>query len=93
MVNQKLAKYLGCQKGFAYDHCDEQQGLAVMTEIYDFDQIIDRSNTSSSKWAKYSGRDILPMWVADTDFAVAPCIQQAVIERAEHRISVHGKVS
>jgi cystathionine beta-lyase len=86
MVNQKLAKHLGCQKGFAYDHFDEQQGLAVMTEIYDFDQIIDRSNTSSSKWAKYSGRDILPMWVADTDFAVAPCIQQAVIERAGHPI-------
>ena len=57
-----------------------------MTEIYDFDRIIDRSNTSSTKWEKYRGRDVLPMWVADTDFAVAPAIQQAVIERAQHPV-------
>jgi cystathionine beta-lyase len=57
-----------------------------MTEVFDFDREIDRSNTSSSKWEKYLGRDILPMWVADTDFAVAPAIQQAVIERASHPV-------
>ena len=57
-----------------------------MTEIYDFDQLIDRRNTSSTKWEKYRDRDILPMWVADTDFAVAPAIQDAVIERARHPV-------
>ena len=57
-----------------------------MTEVYDFDEIIDRGNTSSSKWEKYRGRDILPMWVADTDFAVASAIRQALIARAEHPI-------
>jgi hypothetical protein len=60
MVNQKLSKHLGCQKGFAYDRCEEHQDWAVMTEIFDFDQIIDRSNTSSAKWEKYRGKDILP---------------------------------
>jgi cystathionine beta-lyase len=57
-----------------------------MAQQFDFDQIIDRSGTSSSKWEKYRDRDILPMWVADTDFAVAPAIQQAVIERARHPV-------
>jgi len=57
-----------------------------MAQQFDFDQIIDRSGTSSSKWEKYRDRDILPMWVADADFAVAPAIQQAVIERARHPV-------
>jgi len=57
-----------------------------MAQQFDFDKIIDRTDTSSSKWEKYRGRDILPMWVADTDFAVAPAIQQAVIERAGHPV-------
>jgi cystathionine beta-lyase len=57
-----------------------------MTKRYDFDQIIDRRNSSSAKWEKYRDRDILPMWVADADFAVAPAIQQAVIERAQHPV-------
>ena len=57
-----------------------------MSEKYDFDRIIDRSNTSSTKWEKYRDQDVLPMWVADTDFAVAPAIQQALIERARHPV-------
>jgi cysteine-S-conjugate beta-lyase len=57
-----------------------------MTEQYDFDQIIDRRNTSSTKWEKYRDQDVLPMWVADTDFAVAPVIQQAVLKRAQHPV-------
>ena len=63
-----------------------QLARIAMTEKFDFDRIIDRSNTSSTKWEKYRGRDVLPMWVADTDFAVAPAIQQAVIERAQHPV-------
>ena len=35
----------------------------------DFDRIIDRCGTASAKWAKYAGRDVIPLWVADTDFA------------------------
>jgi len=57
-----------------------------MSEIFDFDQVIDRSNTSSLKWEKYRGRDILPMWVAESDFAIAPPIQQALLERARHPV-------
>ena len=57
---------------------------------YDFDQVIDRSNATSAKWEKYHGRDILPMWVADTDFAVLPEIQQAMRQRAQHPVFGYG---
>lgn len=50
-----------------------------------FDTPVDRRATSSQKWEKYGERDIIPMWVADTDFQ-AP---QAVIDAMQERIS-HG---
>ena len=46
--------------------------------IYDFDELIDRSNTDSFKWEKYKNRDIIPLWVADMDFRAAPPILQAL---------------
>ena len=57
-----------------------------MAPIFDFDHEIDRGDSDSVKWAKYRGRDILPMWVADTDFAVAPQIQHALQQRAAHPV-------
>jgi cysteine-S-conjugate beta-lyase len=34
---------------------------------FDFDKIIDRSNTNSWKWEKYP-KEVLPFWIADMDF-------------------------
>ncbi len=51
---------------------------------FDFDRIIDRSNTASAKWDKYAGRDILPFWVADMDFPTPQFIRDAVAERLDH---------
>lgn len=51
---------------------------------YDFDRIIDRRNTRSLKWDVADGE--LPMWVADMDFAVAPCIQAALEQRVRGQI-------
>ncbi|MDO6694122.1 PatB family C-S lyase [Aliiglaciecola sp. 3_MG-2023] len=49
-----------------------------------FDDVIDRSATHAFKWEKYKGKDILPMWVADTEFASPKAIQSALAERVEH---------
>ena len=46
--------------------------------MYDFDTPHDRSRSGSMKWDKYAGRDILPLWVADMDFAAAPPIVAAL---------------
>lgn len=51
-----------------------------------FDQIISRHHTDSLKWEKYAGKDIIPMWVADMDFAIAEPIQQALVERVAHPV-------
>jgi cystathionine beta-lyase len=53
---------------------------------FDFDQIPVRTGTDSQKWQKYAGRDVLPMWVADMDFASPPAVLAALRERIEHGI-------
>jgi len=53
---------------------------------FDFDQLIDRSHTSSEKWLRYAGTQTLPMWVADTDFLAPPCVVEALQQRVAHGI-------
>ena len=53
---------------------------------FDFDAMVDRRGTASSKWEKYGGRDVIPMWVADMDFACAPPIVEALRKRVDHGI-------
>ncbi len=52
---------------------------------YDFDHVPDRHGTHSIKWDAFPA-DVLPLWVADTDFAVAPCIIEAIQKRLQHPI-------
>jgi len=53
---------------------------------FDFDIIIDRSNTGSEKWDHYQERDIIPLWVADMDFRSPPAVIAALHERIEHGV-------
>jgi cystathionine beta-lyase len=53
---------------------------------FDFDTPPERRGTDSQKWQKYAGKDILPLWVADMDFAVAPPIVEALRRRTDHAI-------
>ncbi|MBL9199889.1 MAG: PatB family C-S lyase [Opitutaceae bacterium] len=53
---------------------------------FDFDHAPDRRGTDSQKWQKYAGRDVLPLWVADMDFASAPPIIEALHRRVDHGI-------
>ncbi len=50
-----------------------------------FDRIIDRRNSDSIKWNLYDD-DVLPMWVADMDFAAPVPVIQALKERVEHGV-------
>jgi cystathionine beta-lyase len=52
---------------------------------HDFDRVIDRRATASNKWRKY-GPDVLPLWVADMDFASPEPVVRALRERAEHGV-------
>lgn len=53
---------------------------------FDFDAAPDRRGTDSIKWGRYAGRDVLPLWVADMDFAVAPAIEEALARRVAHGV-------
>ena len=58
---------------------------------YDFDEMIERRGTGCVKWDE-SEEGVIPLWVADMDFAVAPAIQEAVRQRAEHPIFAYTLV-
>jgi cystathionine beta-lyase len=51
---------------------------------YDFDQPVNRRGTNCVKWDEHE--DVIPLWVADMDFRVAPAIQKAVEQRAAQGI-------
>ena len=59
-------------------------------KTYNFDELIDRTNTNC---IKYDGRkvffgnaDVLPLWVADMDFRTPDFIVEAIKERADKDI-------
>ena len=57
---------------------------------FDWDRTISREGTASVKHdrrAAYFGTaDVMPLWVADMDFAVPEAVHQALLERAAHPI-------
>jgi cysteine-S-conjugate beta-lyase len=53
---------------------------------FNFDEVIDRRGTSSEKWDKYRGTDIIPLWVADMDFRSPPAVIAALHERVSHGV-------
>ncbi|MEI7662339.1 MAG: PatB family C-S lyase [Bacteroidota bacterium] len=57
---------------------------------YNFDKLIDRTNTSSVKYdlrqPVFEKSDVIPMWVADMDFETPDFIRDAVIGRAAHPV-------
>ncbi len=53
---------------------------------YDFDSIIDRIETRSTKWLKFDDPNILPMWVADMDFECPPEVTKAIKKRVDQGI-------
>ncbi|MCR4690265.1 MAG: pyridoxal phosphate-dependent aminotransferase [Lachnospiraceae bacterium] len=57
---------------------------------YDFDRIIDRTNTDSIKWDIKEGE--LPMWVADMDFATPPEVLDTLKQRVEHGVFGYSDV-
>jgi cystathionine beta-lyase len=57
-----------------------------------FVEVFDRRATDSIKWNFYA-EDVLPLWVADTDFKAAAPVIQALLERVEQGIFGYGGVT
>lgn len=71
---------------------------------FNFDEIYERRNTSSLKWDKFKDRyrakyavedidNVLPMWVADMDFAVPQVAIDAIKKRLDHPIFGYSYIS
>ena len=55
--------------------------------MYEFDNITNRYQGYSKKYHKYpENQDIIPLWVADMDFFVAPEIYQALERQLNHQL-------
>jgi cystathionine beta-lyase len=49
---------------------------------FSFDEVIDRRNTNSKKWDAFEDKEVIVMASADMDFESAPCIRDALIDKA-----------
>lgn len=62
---------------------------------YNFDKIIDRTNTHAVKFDEriknFGTDDVIPLWIADMDFETAQPIIDAINKRAQH--GIYGYVS
>ena len=60
------------------------------TTVYDFNKVIERRGTASVKWdladRLFGGHDLLPLWVADMDFASPQPVIEALVRRAQHGV-------
>jgi cystathionine beta-lyase len=54
---------------------------------------VERRGSDSMKWRRYADQDVLPLWVADMDFAVPEAVQQALAERVAHGVFGYAEPS
>lgn len=55
--------------------------------VHNFDEIIERHGTDSKKYSEpYNAGDVIPMWLADTDFKAPQPVLDALQERVLHGI-------
>ncbi len=65
---------------------------------YDFDNVPDRIGTFSYKWDSRGKEfpdnpEVIPMWVADTDFPCPREIVESIVERAQHPIYAYSSLN
>lgn len=49
----------------------------------EFDRLVDRRNSFSTKWQKYKDRDVIPMWIADMDFKAPQSVIAELSQRTQ----------
>ena len=68
-----------------------------MQQDFDFDQLVNRDHSNSLKYdgrqAMFGRDDVIPLWVADMDFASPPAVTDALLQRAHHPIYGYSSFS
>ncbi len=63
-----------------------------MSQSVDFDQVLQRQHGDSMKWRRYQDQDVVPMWVADMDFAAPQVVVDALQQRVAEGVYGYGQV-
>ena len=56
---------------------------------FDFDSPVERRGSWSTRWERYPA-DVIPLWVADTDFRAPPAVLEAMQRRVAHGVFGYG---
>lgn len=60
--------------------------------LHDFDEVIDRRDTDSKKYSAYPP-EVIPMWIADSDFKAPAPIVDALVERMKQGVYGYTPIS
>ena len=63
-----------------------------MSFVHDFDEVVDRRGTDSKKYSQYPA-DVLPMWIADSDFKAPKPVVDALVERMQQGVYGYTPIS
>ena len=70
--------------------------MTALDVAANFDIAINRQTApldDSVKWGKYAHQNVLPMWVADMDFAAPPAVLSALHQRIDHGVLGYPQVT
>lgn len=65
---------------------DDPHAPAPRRDDPEFGACPDRRGTGSEKWDRWEGRDVVPVWVADMDFAAPRDVLDAIRARVDHGV-------
>lgn len=63
-----------------------------MNLVHDFDEVVNRRGTDSKKYQVYP-EDVIPMWIADSDFKAPQPVVDALVERVKQGVYGYTPVS
>lgn len=63
-----------------------------MIRKYDFDEVIDRRGSGCIKYDAIKKKDVIPMWIADMDFATPDFVLDAMRKRMDNPVFGYAKI-
>ena len=71
---------------------DEERGMLKMSLVHDFDEVVNRRGTDSKKYSVYP-EDVIPMWIADSDFKAPQPVVDALVARMQQGVYGYTPIS
>ena len=63
-----------------------------MSLVHDFDEVVNRRGTDSKKYSVYP-EDVIPMWIADSDFKAPQPVVDALVARMQQGVYGYTPIS